>query len=65
MAMDFLSTECKSPVPFAELYGLDDQGSIPSRDNGGIFFFLQPYPDQLWSPLSLLSNEYQGLLPQG
>jgi hypothetical protein len=34
-------------------------GSFPHEQG---FFSLSPYPDQLWDPFSLLSNEYQGLL---
>jgi hypothetical protein len=42
-------------------YGLGDQGSIP--DSGKRFFSPQQRPDRQWSPHSLLSNEYWGLIP--
>jgi hypothetical protein len=42
---------------------LDDQGSIPSIETG---LSLQPLcPDQLWRPLSLLSNGYRVSFPRG
>jgi hypothetical protein len=44
-------------------YGLDDRGSITGRSNDEIFSSLPSSPDRLWSPPSLLSNEYQGLFP--
>jgi hypothetical protein len=44
------------------VYGLDNWGLIPGR--GREFFSSPPHPDQLWGPLSHLSNGYWGLFPQ-
>jgi hypothetical protein len=40
-------------------YGLDEQGSIPSRDKR--FFSFPEHPDQLWGTPSLLINRLLGL----
>jgi len=37
--------------------------SIPSGD--WEFFSSPPYPEWLWGPASLLSNEHRGILPRG
>jgi hypothetical protein len=44
-------------------YGLDYQGSIPSKT--GTFLLVPLCPEQLWDPQSLLSNVYQGSFSQG
>jgi len=36
-----------------------------ARAGGRFFFSSPPIPDPLWDPPSLLSNEYQGVFPQG
>jgi len=44
------------------LDGLDDQVLSPGR--GWEFFSSPLHPDQLWGPLSLLSNGYRGFFPR-
>jgi hypothetical protein len=50
-----------SSVGIATDYVLDYRGSIPG--GGWEFFSATPCPERLWGPPTLLSNEYQGLLP--
>jgi len=40
------------------IYGLDERGYIPGRDNNRIFSS-PPRPGRFWGPPSLLSNEYR------
>jgi hypothetical protein len=55
-----------SSVGIALGYGLDDRGSRVRFPVGAAEFFSSPpRPELLWGPPSLLSNEYQGLLPWG
>jgi hypothetical protein len=49
-------------VGIATGYGLDDWGSIPGGGWG--FFSSPPRPYGLWTPPSLLSDVYRGLLPR-
>jgi hypothetical protein len=52
-----------SSVSIVTGYELDSWNSILS---GGKRFFSTPQcPDRIWGPLSLLSNGYLGLFPQG
>jgi hypothetical protein len=44
-------------------YGLDGRGSIPGRVKRR--FSTPQYPDRLWSPPSILSNGYWGVLSPG
>lgn len=44
-------------------YGLDERDLIPGRAKK--FFSTTQCPDRIWSPLNVIWNRYQGLLPQG
>jgi hypothetical protein len=49
-------------VGIATGYGLDGQGSIPSK---GTIFLSSIGLDRLWDPPNLLYSEYRGRFPRG
>jgi len=57
---DEMESMCKEVVVSYLKYG---SGSIPG--GGWEFFSSPPRPEQLWDPVSLLSNGYQGFFPWG
>jgi hypothetical protein len=54
-----------SAVGIATGYGLADQGFGVRVPVGARIFTSPCYPDRLWGPSNLISNEYRGLFSRG